>query len=291
MSTSRPSVVRAAAFVGAALVADLGMWAWARAGRTNVDSAFVAYGILLVALALTSGAVAEFGLLRRREVAAISPVTTRRRPWPVIAVLTAAVALMILGFLLATTTTDYPRSVGSDVRGSIIVLTTIVLAWPAATALHRVRVAALELEVADLGLAVEHLRRLRDISRRLLEALGSLVSLTTLALGASWLSHTSGTSASPAVLEIIVFGASGTAVVGSLYLLPYSALQDRARALAQQILPLAGAPSEDLASRVAERDTLERGLGLSSGIVDELMSRIIVAGPVLAAAVTLMISR
>jgi hypothetical protein len=285
-----PSVARAAAFVGAALVVDLGVWFWARASRDEVDSAFVVHGILLAALALTSGTVAEFGLSRRRELAETSPEATRHRPWPVVGILFAALVVLVTSTLAANTANDYPQSTGAALRGSILVAVTAMLGWPAATALYGVRQAALGLGTAEPGNAVEDLRRLRDLSRRLLEALGSLVSLTTLALGAAHLSQLREDADSPLALEVLVFGAGGTAVVGALYLLPYAALQDLGRALAQQISPLAGVPPEELPNRLAEREALERGLGISAGITSELLSRIIVAGPVVAGAVTLLIS-
>jgi hypothetical protein len=279
-----------ALFVVAALVVDLGMWVWARVGRDEVDAGFVLWGILLVALAGTSGVVAEFGLLRRRELAEISPAAARHRPLPVIGVLATELVLLVIATLAANSANDYPHSTGGAIRGTVIVIATTILGWPGAAALYGVRLAALELRAVEPGQAVENLRGLRDISRRLLEALGSLVSLTTLSLGASQLSQRGADVNTSLALEVLVFGASGTALVGMLYLFPYAALQDRARALARQIAPLAGVTPEALPARLAEREALERGLGISAGITSELMSQIIVAGPVVAGAATLLIS-
>ena len=141
--------------------------------------------------------------------------------------------------------------------------------------------------VRTAGRLQAHLE-LRGLASRLLTALGSLVALTTFALGASILAH--GTwQGQETVAVILVFGAFGTALVGLAYQVPRSALRRDARALLLELAPLTGHDAATLRQELEERENVERHLGLHTGLLTELPAGIVILSPLLVAATALLI--
>jgi hypothetical protein len=130
---------------------------------------------------------------------------------------------------------------------------------------------------------------LRGMAVGLLRALGSLVALTTFALGASRRAMPAGTPGLVPPEIVIAFGVIGATLVGLIYAVPSQALRNEARALVRKLTPLAGKDAAALRRELDERENLERQLGLTVSLLSDLQSGIVVLGPLLAASIALLL--
>lgn len=122
-----------------------------------------------------------------------------------------------------------------------------------------------------------------------LRALGSLVALTTFALGAARQAVPPGTPGRVPAEIVIAFGVIGTTIVGSVDAVPSQALRREARALVRLLAPLDGKDPADLRGELDARENLERQLSLNASLLGDLQSAIVVLAPLLAASVTVLL--
>ncbi len=179
-----------------------------------------------------------------------------------------------------------------DSRGVTLTLLAIVGGTPSVIALLGIRRAVLitgQLGPPENARRLQAYLELRSLGLRLLTALGSLVTLTTFALGASRQAGSPGTDSLVPVEVVIAFGAVGTTLVGLVYAVPNQALRNEARALVRELTPLAGRDIAALRKELDEREKRERQLGLTVSLMADLQAGVAVFGPLLAAAIALFI--
>jgi hypothetical protein len=277
-------IARAALVVGGFGLAAWCLWIWAfvEQQRELDDLAFLVWGILVVALGVTSGVVFVYGLINCASIDAVQRVDWH--PLRVRAAGAAAVASALTCFNLVI-----DPSTGT-VRGVALTVLAIIGGMPAATAMLGIR-AAIALSGSVTTGTTRRLQgylELRSLASQLLTALGSLVALTTFALGASIVAHGTWQGLQTAQV-ILVFGAFGTTLVGLGYQVPRVGLRHEARLLLHELAPLNGPDAAQLRQELEQREKVERYLGLHTGLLTELQAGIVILSPLLAAATALLI--
>jgi len=128
--------------------------------------------------------------------------------------------------------------------------------------------------------------------QRLLAAIGSLVALSTLALGAAVAlqqslhagSARSGTG-QLAPQTVLIFGGAGSALVALAYGPASTALKTRAQCLCDELFPLYQAVDAAAILKQAEdRSKLEQLLGVDRSTVADLQTGLAILGPLIASA-------
>jgi hypothetical protein len=133
---------------------------------------------------------------------------------------------------------------------------------------------------------------LRRLLQRLLAAVGSLVALSTLALGAALAlqqSQTAGSADSrPAQLApqtVLIFGGAGSALVALAYGPASTALRTWAQRLCDELFPLHEADeAAAILNQAEDRSKLEQLLGVDHSIVADLQTGLAILGPLIASA-------
>jgi hypothetical protein len=140
---------------------------------------------------------------------------------------------------------------------------------------------------------------LRQLLGRLLTAVGSLVALSTLAIGASVtleqrLAANSGQSAAATLPPefVLVFGGAGSLLVAVFYMPAAGALDRRGQALSTELFPLNEADEASAVLSVADnRHKLEQLLGVGHGAFADLQTGLAILGPLLASAAAVFLPR
>jgi hypothetical protein len=141
---------------------------------------------LALALTSTAGVVFGYGLARWADLRAVHPVRVRGVAVPIAGLLSVAALAGLTG--LALTVTTHRAGTGwSAFRGWALVSVALLGAVPALTVIYGIRHAASGgLAAGGMGEQTGALMALRRLLQRLLTAVGSLVALSTLALGAAF---------------------------------------------------------------------------------------------------------
>ena len=141
---------------------------------------------LAVALTSTAGLVFGYGLARWADLSALCPVRVRDVAVPVAGLLAVAVLAGLTG--LALTLTAHRAGTGWQAfRGWALVAVALLGAVPAVAVMYGIRrVAGGGPAASTRGEQAGALMALRRLLQRLLAAVGSLVALSTLALGAAF---------------------------------------------------------------------------------------------------------
>jgi hypothetical protein len=141
--------------------------------------------------------------------------------------------------------------------------------------------------------------RLRDLLQRLLAAVGSVVALSTLAIGASIRlqqtlaarsGHPVGKGLPPQF--VLIFGGLGSVLVALFYVPAATALRRRGQCLCDELLP---PPSETddaaaILSAADNRQKLGQLLGADRNIIADLQAGLAILGPLLASAAAAFLS-
>ena len=141
--------------------------------------------------------------------------------------------------------------------------------------------------------------RLRDLLQRLLAAVGSVVALSTLAIGASIRlqqtlaarsGHPGGKVLPPQF--VLIFGGLGSVLVALFYVPAATALRRRAQCLCDELFP---PPSETddaaaILSATDNRQKLAQLLGADRNIIADLQAGLAILGPLLASAAAAFLS-
>lgn len=239
----------------------------------------VVWVILAVSLTIAAGIVFEYSFRRWFDVRAVRPVAFRSVAGP---------ALSICGF--ASLLPFGARALrGSDFSwfGASLVWAAIVGAMPGAFVMFGVREVMASSKWRSQASHAHDLLRLRSIVQRELAALGTLVALATLALGASL---RAGERSSLPPEGMIIFGMVGSLVVAATYLPARGALHNHAHQLVDEMFPL----SDDLeAAQVLgtaeNRHRMQDLLGLGKTMLGDLQSNIPILAPFIAGLVDLFI--
>jgi hypothetical protein len=131
------------------------------------------------------------------------------------------------------------------------------------------------------GEQVEAILALRRQLSGLLNALGVLVALATLALGAGFQAGDP-----PGTAVVVVYGAAWSLIVALAYAPAAGALRDAARALSRTVVPLTSVTPADLPARLENRHRLEVILGADRSLLSDLQSGVIILAPLLASGAT-----
>ncbi len=256
------------------------LWAFVDQGRAVDVGPFLLWGILVTALGIASGLVFDFGIASCGAIDRLQRVEWRRLRIQM--VLAASVASLVVAVNLVI-----DPSVGA-VRGICLTIIAIIGGVPAGIALLGVRAAAATGASAERSRRLNTYRELRSRSIQLLNALGTLVALTTFALGASILANAARQGIA-SIQVILVFGGFGTTLVAAVYQIPRSALREEGTRLAAELSPLAAPDVAGLRQELEERDRVERLLGLQTDLMSDLQSGIVIFSPLLAAATAVLI--
>jgi hypothetical protein len=247
----------------------------------------------VVAFTATAGAVFVYGRNRWAEVSEEHNV----RPTDVVGRIVAIVAIPLLVLIGST---QLSGSVRSSWRQVLLISVLILGGIPAAGAMEGIRHAANNKLVSGTrGEQVAVLVGLRDLLHRLLPAVGSLVALSTLAVGASLtleqsLAADSGQSAAATLPSqfVLVFGGFGSLLVAVFYVPAAGALDRRGQSLSAELFPLSEANEASAILNLAEnRNKLEQLLGVGHGVLADLQTGLAILGPLLASAAAVLLPR
>jgi hypothetical protein len=167
-------------------------------------------------------------------------------------------------------------------------------AVPAVAVMYGIRhIAGGEHAAGTRGEQAGALMALRQLLQRLLAAVGSLVALSTLALGAAFAlqqslpagSVHSRASAQLPPQTVLIFGGAGSAIVAVAYGPASAALKTWAQRLCDELFPLHEADTAAVILNQAEdRSKLGQLLGADRSVVADLQTGLAILGPLIASA-------
>jgi hypothetical protein len=241
--------------------------------------------VLAISLSAASGAVFGYGLARWPEIVVSHHLNRRRLVAYSARVFGLVLVMAIVGFALALVTGDGASTLaGGSARGPLLVAFSGISALPVLAGLAAIDERARALKDVDPGEGVEAVLELRRLLAGLLAALGSQVTLATLALGAA-----REMSANQPTAAVLVFGAAWSVVIAVAYAPAAGAVRTAARQLCRTTIPLLGTKVDDLPARADERHRLEQLLSVDRSALADIQSAILVTSPLLASAVSLFI--
>ena len=278
--------------VGLAFVAvAMATWLTAYAPRDESPAAdeLRVWGAVVLGLGVTAALVFDLGN-RQLDRLTLDQDGHRAPSWlawrPAVIAAAVAIAVVAIGSF------GIARS-ASMARGFVLTTLAIVAAVPAAATLFAVGPV---LEAGDRGARgstagrLVLFRRQRQVARASVTAMGSLVALTTFALGAARLVPPAAGQEQLSAATVRVFGGTGTALLAAVYSVAHRPLREHARDLADTLAPLQAADPAGLRDELEQRERLEHQLGLDLSLVDELRIGVFVYGPLLSAAVSLLLT-
>ncbi|MQA98284.1 MAG: hypothetical protein GEV11_28165 [Streptosporangiales bacterium] len=250
---------------------------------------WVVWAALAITLTTTAGAVFAYGLGRWAELTALRPVRARDVVLPLAGLLAAGV-LAALVSIVVTAMAHQAKADWSAVRGWALTLLAGLGTMPAIATMYGIRQAAGDTSaVSAKGEQVAALVASRGLLQRLLAAVGSLVALATLALGAAFAVRQSLPTPSPgpqpAPQTVLIFGGAGSMLVALAYGPAATALRNRGRRLCDELFPVHEADEAEAILRIAEdRNKLEQLLGVDRTVVTDLQTGLTILGPLVASA-------
>ncbi len=255
---------------------------------------WVAWAPLLIGSTGAAGLVFNYGLNRWAELKRYRGLRVRTGDVaPRIAIIWGVVTVGVV--VLAS----LPIPVRPSWRHVALISVLLLGSLPAAGVMGGIRhVAGRQCRPGTRGEQTAQLMRLRGLLQRLLAAVGSLVALSTLALGASirleqglrtGTGHASAQALPPQF--VLVFGGIGSVLVALFYVPAGTALQRRGQCLADELFPLSQVnEAAAILSAADDRHKLELLLGVDRGIFTDLQSGLAILGPLLASAAAAFLS-
>jgi len=247
---------------------------------------------LVVAFTTAAGAVFTYGLDRWDELSRYGKVRMR-------AVVPRIAAIGAVFFLVVLGSTRFSGPGQSNWRGVELAAILSVGGVTAVGVMEGVRLAVADDSVPRAGgEQTIVLIRLRRLLQRLLAAVGSLVTLSTLSTGADLamersvrVGSGSATSAHLPPQFVLVFGGLGSLLVGLFYVPAATALQRRGQRLCDELFSLNEATEASAVLSLAEdRHKLEQLLGADRGAVADLQTGLAILGPLLVSATAAFLS-
>ena len=249
------------------------------------------WAALAISLTAASGAVFGYGLARWPEIVASFRPSRRRLAAYVARGYSAPLGMFTVAVVLSIATEqDASLVTGGSIRGLLLVAFAGFATLPVVAGLGAIYERARMLDGEPLGERAETVLALRRLLAGLLAALGSQVTLATLALGAAprVRADQSGADLSDQPdAVVLVFGAAWSAAIAIAYAPAAGALRTAARRLCRTTVPLAGIEAGGLPARADERHRLEQALGVEHSPLADIQSGILVLSPLLASAVSL----
>jgi len=194
----------------------------------------------------------------------------------------AAFGVLTLTVVLSVATQQGASLVtGGSLRGPLLVSFAGLATLPLVAGLGVLHEHAQTLE-GSTGERVETVLRLRRLLAGILAALGSQVTLATLALGAARQIDADQPNA-----VVLVFGAAWSGIIAIAYAPAAGAVRTAARELCRTIVPLAEIQARDLPARTEQRHRLEQAFGVDRGLLADIQSGILVLSPLLASTASL----
>jgi hypothetical protein len=254
--------------------------------QSRGSQSWLVWAVLAISLTAVSGIVFGYGLARWPEIVASHDLSRRRIVAYTLRVVGAVAGMSIVAAGLSLATQPGVSVVaGGSPRGPLLVSFAGLAALPVLVGLAAVRERARMLDDAAPGESAETVLDLRRLLAGLLAALGSQVTLATLALGAA----REFTADQPRA-AVLVFGAAWSVVIAVAYVPAAAALQTAARRLCRATIPLVEVEAPDLSTRADERRRLEQALGVDRGPFADMQSGIFIISPLLASAASLFIA-
>ena len=249
------------------------------------------WAALAISLTAASGAVFGYGLARWPEIVASFRPSRRRLAAYVARAYSAPLGMLTVAVVLSIATEqDASLVTGGSIRGLLLVAFAGFATLPVVAGLGAIYERARMLDGEPLGERAETVLALRRLLAGLLGALGSQVTLATLALGAAprvSADQSGADLADQPDAVVLVFGAAWSAAIAIAYAPAAGALRTAARRLCRTTVPLAGIEAGDLPARADERHRLEQALGVEHSPLADVQSGILVLSPLLASAVSL----
>ena len=249
-------------------------------------SLWLVWAPLVVAFTTAAGGVFTYGLDRWDELSRYGKVRVR-------AVVPRIAAIGAVFFLVVLGSTRFSGPAQSNWRGVVLAAILSVGGVTAVGVMEGLRLAVADDSVPHAGgEQTIVLIRLRQLLQRLLAAVGSLVTLSTLATGADLamersvpVGSGSATSAHLPPQFVLVFGGLGSLLVGLFYVPAATALQRRGQRLCDELFSLNEATEAAAILSLAEdRHKLEQLLGADRGAVADLQTGLAILGPLLVSA-------
>lgn len=256
------------------------------------------WAALAIALTSTAGMVFGYGLARWADLSEVRQI----RVWDIVVPVAGLLTVAVLAGLAAVTltVTAHRAAAGwSAFRGWALVSVAVLGAVPAVAVIsgigHLARGSAAGTAAEQAGALI----RLRRLLQRLLTAVGSLVALSTLALGAAVALQQSlpagtapGRADRLAPQTVLIFGGAGSALVAVAYGPASTALRNWALRLCDELFPLNKADkAAAILSQVEDRSKLEQLLGADRGIFTDLQAGLVILGPLIASAAAAFLPR
>jgi hypothetical protein len=257
------------------------------------DPLWLVWAPLVIAFTGAAGAVFFYGMARWTELARSGQASVSIRD---AAIRVTPIGILII-FVLAWAPW-LPAPMHFTLRFAALIAVPLVGGIPTAGAMECIRqVAKRQPATRTRGEQAALLVSLRQLLQRLLAALGSLVALSTLALGPSvHLLRDLAENPHFRVSElppqfVLVFGGLGSLLVALYYAPAATALQRRGQRLCNDLFPLAEADEAAAILAAAEdRHKLEQLLGVDRSVAADLQTGLVILGPLLASAATAFLS-
>jgi hypothetical protein len=238
------------------------------------------WGILAVAVGLASAVVFPYGLARWRDLPDGSPDPREVTP-PVAVMLLAALVVTQLPRIVLGAAPNWPITA--------LIFSALVGAFPTACTMHAIRTFARHRLPEQAGSRAAALLSLRRLLKRSLPAVGSLVALTTFALGAALKTptdpHLARLARDAPGETVIIFGSFGSLLVALFYVPAASVLRERAHQLCDELFELRELQDATSILEVAKKHrTLAELLGVQQSLLSELQAGIIILAPLITTA-------
>ena len=287
-TSSRRAMVGSFAFAcGVVLVAEIGVRLWMRPDRRTHAGAGDLYDMWAVTLGMVLGcsaiacrsALATF----RGPLSDIARGSVRPLMATALATTCSLVAVIIAGLIMSGPGVNRALRAAAAGRTAPIVVATVVLVLPSLSLFAALRfTASAEREQTDGGLSeYAVIIQLRSTCHRWLIALAGLLVLAVISLDRRRaVLAVGGSTPKSARLDanaVAVFGVAFAVMLGACSLAATRAIDDRARSLVDDAVPLFGDDSHDAGHQFARRRELSEALGLSASV------RVVEAGFVIVA--------
>lgn len=247
-------------------------------GRETMTQDVAVWAVVATGLTAAAGVAAANGWTSWRALRQPGPRASARERGLLASVVVMAVAFGFAGYVLPT---GEPST-----RGVLLLGAAFVGGIPALMAIGAIHARVMAIETSDGASAVDSLGGLRLVLTRQLRGLGALVALATLALAISPGLGSMFTEAQDGSGAVLVLGGVGSAIVAMAYLPVAIALRNRVTHVTRSLLPVAANDEAEvvLARLRGRQDLMKLVLG-ERGVYDELLASLVVAGPLITAAV------
>ncbi|HVR77323.1 MAG TPA: hypothetical protein VMS99_02915 [Acidimicrobiia bacterium] len=240
--------------------------------------AWTAWTAVAAGLTAAAGVSALNGLTCWRALERLGQVRARDVAPGVGAVVFLALVGLVSGVVI--------EAPGQSIRGASLVGVAILGSFPTLMAMVGIAKLARSGPAPSAPTQVETLLRLGILLRRLLWSLGSLVALSTLALGVSSQLRASTIGVPESQVGVLILGGLGSAIVALAYVPVATSLRNEVRAVGRAMFPMEDTlDGESALSRLRGRAELERLAGGERGIFDELTKGLVILAPVITTAI------